>query len=138
MLDAFLFKMSHDLILLIVALECGPTFCTMALSTKRISFERSPGRISILPGQHLCLGRLVTSRVIHFFEFYSTTSPNLSSSSAQSTIRNLHHIMAVTKLPRTRKGTPSQGPPLSWPNDTTIGPRRPRLGLLRHATHNRQ
>lgn len=46
--------------------------------------------------------------------------------------------MAVTKLPRTRKGTISQGPPLSWPNDTAIGRRRPNLGLLRQATHNRQ
>ena len=46
--------------------------------------------------------------------------------------------MAVTKLPRTRKGTLSQGPPLSWPNDTAIGRRRPNLGLLRQATHNRQ
>lgn len=46
--------------------------------------------------------------------------------------------MAVTKLPRTRKGMLSQAPPLSWPNDTTIGPRRPHLGLLRRATHNRQ
>ncbi|KAF6219608.1 hypothetical protein HO133_004077 [Letharia lupina] len=44
--------------------------------------------------------------------------------------------MAVTKLLRTRKGILSHGPPLSWPNDTTIGPRRPRLGLLRQATHN--
>lgn len=46
--------------------------------------------------------------------------------------------MAVTKLPRTRKGTISQAPPLSWPNDTAIGRRRPSLGLLRQATHNRQ
>ncbi|CAF9911262.1 hypothetical protein IMSHALPRED_009980 [Imshaugia aleurites] len=46
--------------------------------------------------------------------------------------------MAVTKLPRTRKGILSRGPPLSWPNDTTLGPRRPRLGLLRQATHNSQ
>ncbi|KAL9072611.1 MAG: hypothetical protein Q9161_003469 [Pseudevernia consocians] len=46
--------------------------------------------------------------------------------------------MAVTKLPRTRKGMLSQGPPLSWPNDTVIGPRRSRLGLLRQATLNRQ
>ena len=44
--------------------------------------------------------------------------------------------MAVIKLPRARKGVLSQAPPLSWPNDTAIGRRRPRLGLLRQATHN--
>ena len=43
--------------------------------------------------------------------------------------------MAVTK-PRTRKGTISQRPPLSWPNDIAIGRRRPHLGLLRQATYN--
>ena len=46
--------------------------------------------------------------------------------------------MAVTKLPRRRKGTLPQRPPLSWPNDTVIGRRRPHLGLLRQATHNSQ
>ena len=45
--------------------------------------------------------------------------------------------MAVTK-PRTRKGTISQHPPLSWPNDIAIGRRRPHLGLLRQATYNSQ
>ncbi len=46
--------------------------------------------------------------------------------------------MAVTKLPHTRKGMPLQKPPLSWPNDTAIGRRHPRLGLLKQATRTRQ
>ena len=46
--------------------------------------------------------------------------------------------MVVTKLPRNRKGTLSQGPPLSWPNDIAIGRHRPHLGLLRQATQNHQ
>lgn len=58
---------------------------------------------------------------------HSTITPN-----------NLHFIMVVTKLPRTPTGMISQGPPLSWPNDTAIGPHRPRLGLLKKATQNRQ
>ena len=46
--------------------------------------------------------------------------------------------MAVTKLPRTHDGTLLQSPPLSWPNNTAVGPRRPCLGLFRQATRNRQ
>ena len=44
--------------------------------------------------------------------------------------------MAVTKRPYPRKWPLSRRPPLSWPNDTAIGRRRPHLGLLRQATLN--
>lgn len=66
-------------------------------------------------------------RLSRKFIIHSTITPS-----------NLHFIMAVTKIPRTRTAMMSQRPPLSWPNDLAIGPRRPRLGLLRKATQNRQ
>ena len=47
--------------------------------------------------------------------------------------------MAVTKLSSTRNGMARRTPQLSWPNDTALGRRRrPRLDLLRQATHNRR
>ena len=46
--------------------------------------------------------------------------------------------MAVTKLPRMHQGMLRPHPPVSWPNDTAIGRRRPRHGLLKQAIRNRQ
>ncbi|KAM0800115.1 hypothetical protein BDR22DRAFT_821887 [Usnea florida] len=42
--------------------------------------------------------------------------------------------MAVTKHTQKRRGL--QNPLLSWPNNTSVGPRRPSLKLLKKATHN--
>lgn len=116
--------------------------CTMRLFTHKepSDFEHPEEGPRFIHCQHLCLGPM-TSRAIHFSSFTSTSSSKFRHSSAWST----PHIictttMTVTKLPRTRnKGMLSQcPPPLSWPNDTAIGPRRPRLELLRQATRNRQ